>query len=155
MSMNALELKIPPVALVVAFAAAMKYATKLTPALVFNIPWHGPIFIVCVGTGAVLGVAGILAFRKAKTTIHPERPGSASAVVTTGVYRISRNPMYLGLVLMLSGWAVRLGNPLAFLFLPAFVAYLNRFQIIPEERMLTEKFGERYVAYLQSVRRWL
>jgi protein-S-isoprenylcysteine O-methyltransferase Ste14 len=155
MPMNALELKIQPLVLVLAFAAAMKVATKLTPAISYDIPWRAPIFIACSGTGAVLGIAGILAFWKARTTIHPERPGSASAVVASGVYRLSRNPMYLGLLLFLIGWAFHLGNPLAFLFLPVFVAYMNRFQIIPEERFLMEKFGARYAAYKQAVRRWL
>ena len=86
-----------------------------------------------------------MTFRKAKTTVNPTKP-YASSLVTWGVYAISRNPMYLGGLTMLLGWAIFLSNPLAFLFLPVYVLYLNRFQIAPEERVLTSLFGGTYVA---------
>ena len=75
--------------------------------------------------------------------------------MTWGIYSITRNPMYLGLLTMLSGWAVFLSNALAFLFLPAYVLYINRFQIETEERTLTALFGQDYVAYQGRVRRWI
>ena len=103
----------------------------------------------------VLGAAGVLAFLRARTTIHPHRPAHASALVTTGLYRYSRNPMYLALLLVLAGWAVALANGLAFLLLPGFVLSLDRLQIRPEERILRAKFGAAYEAYARSVRRWL
>jgi len=76
-------------------------------------------------------------------------------MVTWGVYALSRNPMYLGGLIMLLGWAVFLSNALAFLFLPVYVLYINRFQIAPEERVLTSLFGQTYVAYQARTRRWL
>jgi protein-S-isoprenylcysteine O-methyltransferase Ste14 len=93
-------------------------------------------------------------FRQAKTTVNPLKP-HASSLVTWGVYAISRNPMYLGGLIMLLGWAIFLSNALAFLFLPIYVLYLNRFQITPEERVLTSLFGQTYVAYQARARRWL
>jgi len=79
----------------------------------------------------------------------------ASALVTTGLYTVSRNPMYLGLVVILSGWAVLLGNPINILTLGCFVLLINRVQIIPEEKVLLAKFGNQYSAYTNKVRRWI
>ena len=103
----------------------------------------------------VVALAGIFAFRNNRTTVNPLSPGTASVVVTTGVYRISRNPMYLGFLMALAGWAVHLSNVGATLLLPAFVAYLTRYQIKPEERALLAKFGSEYSQYMSRVRRWL
>jgi len=105
--------------------------------------------------GGVFAVPAIFLFRRAHTTVDPIKPAAASKIVTYGVYRFSRNPMYVGLLFVLAAWAVWLCNPLAFLFLPAFVIYMNRFQILPEERVLSAKFGSEFNAYMMSVRRWL
>ncbi|HEV8366930.1 MAG TPA: isoprenylcysteine carboxylmethyltransferase family protein, partial [Pyrinomonadaceae bacterium] len=75
--------------------------------------------------------------------------------VSTGVYRFTRNPMYLGLLLTLLGWAAFLSNPASLLFVPIFVLYINRFQIKPEEQVLSSLFGAEYMAYKSRVRRWL
>lgn len=80
---------------------------------------------------------------------------AAATLVVLGIYRFSRNPMYIGVLFALTGWAVFLSHALAFLFLPGVVAYLNRFQIAPEERVLLAKLGQAYATYMQSVRRWL
>lgn len=84
--------------------------------------------------------------------MHPDK---ASALVITGVFRVTRNPMYLGLLLFLIGWAILLAHPVAALVVPAFVAYIDRFQIRPEEAALTDRFGARYKEYARTVRRWL
>ena len=97
----------------------------------------------------------IASFVRAKTTVNPMKPASASALVVSGLYARSRNPMYLGLLLILIGWAVYLSNGLAFLLLLAFILYMNRFQIEPEERALISLFGQEFVAYKSRVRRWL
>jgi protein-S-isoprenylcysteine O-methyltransferase Ste14 len=83
------------------------------------------------------------------------KPGSASSLVVEGVYKITRNPMYLGFLLALVGWAVCLANPLSFALIPAFVVYMNRFQIAPEEEALETVFKDIFRAYKASVRRWL
>lgn len=82
-------------------------------------------------------------------------PEASSAIVTTGIYRISKNPMYLGFLLTLAGLGLYLGNAVAALFLPAFVGYLNRFQIRPEERALLARFGAPFSEYMGRVRRWI
>jgi protein-S-isoprenylcysteine O-methyltransferase Ste14 len=97
----------------------------------------------------------MVAFRRARTTISPVKASAASSLVTTGVYRFTRNPMYLGLLLTLLAWAAFLFNPVALLFVPIFVLYINRFQIKPEERTLSALFGGEYGAYQERVRRWL
>ena len=111
--------------------------------------------LVLAGVGTCFDMAGLRAFFKAKTTISPLRPNRAAAVVTTGVYRITRNPMYLGLVLILLGLALYLASPWAVLGPLVFVAYITRYQIKPEERVLAAHFGAPYTAYCAQVRRWL
>jgi protein-S-isoprenylcysteine O-methyltransferase Ste14 len=150
-----LELRIPPLALVLIFAAVMWLVSTYAPSLAIAISWRPTLVAALVGAGAAFAVAGVVAFRKAKTTVDPTKPEAASTMVVSGVYRVSRNPMYVGFLLVLAGWAVFLGHGLPFLLLPLFVAYLNRFQIRPEERALAARFGSEYASYAQSVRRWL
>lgn len=106
-------------------------------------------------TGVCVALLGVASFRRARTTVNPLKPEKASALVMSGIYRYTRNPMYLGLLLALLGWAFFLSNALAFLSLPAFILYMNRFQIAPEERVLAARFGQEFAAYLSKVRRWL
>jgi protein-S-isoprenylcysteine O-methyltransferase Ste14 len=105
--------------------------------------------------GAVIGGLGFASFIRAKTTVNPMKPDSSSSLVVSGIYQFTRNPMYLGFLLGLFGWAIFLSNALAFFLLPAFIAYMNRFQIEPEEKALARLFGEQFVAYRSRVRRWL
>jgi protein-S-isoprenylcysteine O-methyltransferase Ste14 len=97
----------------------------------------------------------MIQFRRAKTTINPMKAGNASSLVTGGVYRFTRNPMYFGMVLVLIGWVTFLSSPITLIFVPLFVLYINRFQIIPEERVLTWLFGAEYAEYKNQVRRWV
>ena len=83
------------------------------------------------------------------------KPETTASIVTTGIYRVTRNPMYLGLAFVLMGWATYLANLAALLLVPAFVAYMTRFQIKPEERALLAKFGLSFAEYLAAVRRWI
>lgn len=152
---NALELKVPPVPLAMIFGGAMWLASVRLPAFALALPEHLAVACILGGLGVICALAGIVAFRHAMTTFNPMQPGAAAVLVTSGVYRLSRNPMYVGLLFALGGWAVFLSHALGFLFLPAFVAYMNRFQIAPEEKALSSKFGEDFVAYQRSVRRWL
>lgn len=106
--------------------------------------------------GLSFDLAGLLAFRASRTTVNPLRPERASALVTRGVYRITRNPMYVGMVFLLLAWGVYLAHWPALLLGPVvYMLYLNRFQIAPEERALLGLFGEEYRTYMARVRRWL
>ena len=83
------------------------------------------------------------------------RPGSASALVVSGIYKFTGNPTYLGFLVILLGWAAFLSNALALALIPGFVIYMNRFQIGPEERALACLFANKYSSYTARVRRWI
>ncbi len=150
-----LELKIPPVGVWLAVAGLMWLASRFAPLARFAFPGSGVTALLFVAAGLLFAVPGVAAFVRARTTLHPMRPEGATRLVTSGVYRASRNPMYLGLLLLLGAWAVHLGAVSAIAGLPAFMADMTRFQIVPEERALTARFGEDFAAYCASVRRWL
>lgn len=105
--------------------------------------------------GAVLMISAIAAFVLAKTTVNPMKPANASSLLTGGVFAYSRNPIYLADLLLLTGWCIALGNVFNLLWLAAFVVYITRFQIIPEELALVEVFGAQYIDYCTRVRRWM
>lgn len=150
-----LELKIPPVLQVILFALAMWVLAKALPAADLSIPIRSELFALLVFSGFALAFAGLLEFRKANTTIDPRFPRESARLVVDGVYRISRNPMYLGMALALIGYGIYLANGAVFLMIPVFVLYMSRFQIVPEERAMLEKFGRQYQAYTARVRRWI
>lgn len=154
--MPSLELKIPPPLVAVTVAGAMVAAAVWLPP-VLDVPYGVRLggALVLAGVGACFDMAGLRAFFKAKTTISPLQPNRAAAVVTTGIYRFTRNPMYLGLVLILLGLALYLASPWAVLGPLVFVAYITRYQIQPEERVLAARFGAPYTDYCAQVRRWL
>ncbi len=153
--MKALELKLPPVAVVLIIGVLMWSIARYLPIAPVLIAGKAIIAAVVALAGIALGVMGILIFRRAETTVHPSVPDKASAIVNSGVYRFSRNPMYLGLALILTGWAVFLGDAGNVILIAVFVAYMTQFQIKPEERVLEAKFGAAYSDYKSSVRRWL
>ncbi len=153
--MQALELKIPPLAQTLLIAAIM-LALSLS-GFTFSIDIPGKIWIAGLAglVGGIISLLGVLAFWQAKTTVDPRIPADASQLVNSGIYQLSRNPMYLGFLLVLIGWAVYLSNVTAFFLLPVFILYMNRFQIKPEERFMLEKFGNKYETYMAEVRRWI
>lgn len=150
-----LDRKIPPLVVVALLAALMWSISGIGPQ--FAIPAQGRSLLA--GLLAIAGVAvvllGVLAFRAARTTTNPIQPELASSLVTGGVYRVTRNPMYLGMALLLSGWAMWLSALLPWAGPVLFVLYITRFQIRPEERALKDIFGEAYSRYAGHVRRWL
>ena len=105
--------------------------------------------------GGAVALAGTLEFRRAHTTVNPLAPRRASTLVTRGIYRVTRNPLSLGMLGVLAGWAVWLGNIAAWLGLPLSMALLTVLQIRPEERILAERFGAEFERYAARVRRWL
>ncbi len=153
--MQSLELKIPPPIVALLVAIAMWGIASITPVLQFLTFDRVPIAMAIAVVGLVLMVAGNISFRQAKTTINPMQPAAASSLVSSGIYRFTRNPMYLGMLIVLIAWAVFLWSPLALLGLPVFFLYIDRFQIVPEERALATLFGTAYATYQTQVRRWL
>jgi protein-S-isoprenylcysteine O-methyltransferase Ste14 len=153
--MHVLELKVPPVALVFLVAALMWLVSWAMPAFEFEFPSGDVLAVSAAITGTIISGLGIVSFRQARTTVNPMKPDSTSSLVVSGIYRLTRNPMYLGFLSVLFGWAIFLSNALAFVFLPVFVLYMNRFQIKPEEKALRALFGPQFVMYTARVRRWL
>ena len=153
------EHKIPPPVIDLAVGLLMWALARAVPAAQLWPQGAWPF-----GVGAALGIAlagGLIAlagawqFRRARTTINPLSPAKTSALVTGGVYRVTRNPMYLGMLLVLIGWGAYLGNAAAWLALPLSVLLLNTLQTKPEERLLRQRFGDAYARYAARVRRWL
>jgi len=153
--LSALELRIPPLALVAIFGVAMWCGARAAPSLFLAIPARLVVAAAMAALGGAVSLAGVLEFRGARTTVSPYRPDATSAIVRTGVYRYSRNPMYLGFLFMLGGWAVLLSNAFALALLPLFVVFMSRFQVVPEERWLMERFGDEFAEYMTKTRRWL
>lgn len=153
--MRWLELKIPPLIVVIGFALMMFGAYWLLPAANFVMPAQPYVSLFAAGLGILAVVSGFLAFRRSGTTVDPMSPDKASSVVRSGIYRITRNPMYLGMLLILTAWSLYLANALSILLLAGFVGYMTQFQIKAEERILRSKFGKDYEELLSSVRRWI
>ena len=153
--MSRLELKIPPDVLWVLVAGLMWLTSLRTPRLDLPTP-------IRVGSAVALTVAGVwfvvgarMSLDKAKTTWRPMTPGQSTSLVSTGVYGVSRNPIYLGMLLVMLGLGVALSSPVALALSVVFVLYLDRFQIEPEERALSTILGQEYQEYQTRVRRWL
>ena len=154
-AMHTLKLKIPPPLVAVIMAALMWLVARAVPKLSFAFPARHWLAAVAALAGVSTAVAGVTAFGRAGTTLNPLRPDKASTLVVSGVYNLTRNPMYLGLLFLLVAWALLLSNLLAIVFVPAFIAYMNHFQIAPEEAALTTAFGDEFRQYKSRVRRWI
>ena len=153
--MPQLELRIPPLVLAAAFAVAIALVSVHAPLLRIPIPGHKYAGAALVIVGLMVSAVGVLQFRRARTTVNPMSPHKASAVVSSGLYRWSRNPMYLGMAVALLGLAVWASALAAYLLVVAFCWYLTLFQIIPEEKALLAAFGPEFAQYMAKVRRWV
>jgi protein-S-isoprenylcysteine O-methyltransferase Ste14 len=153
--MHALDHKIPPPAVALLFAGFMWLLSASESTTTLALPWRRTVAVAAWSLGFAIAVAGAFEFWRAKTTVNPLIPEAATSMVTSGIYRYSRNPMYLALLFVLFGWAVWLSHLIPFGVLPLFVLYINRFQIEPEERALSAKFGKEFTKYRSTVRRWL
>ncbi|MHB8793341.1 MAG: methyltransferase family protein [Thermoleophilia bacterium] len=152
---SGLELKVPPDVVAVVFAAQMWVVSAVAPSLAIPVLFRIGISAVLVAVGVSLIVTARVALGRENTTWMPAKPGRTSHLVATGVYHFTRNPMYLGTLLILLGWAVALESPFSLIFPAIFMFYMNRFQIGPEERKLSALFGRDFSDYMRHVRRWL
>lgn len=150
-----LKLKIPPPIYMLLAAGLMWLLDKHLPVIdLLSSPWN-QLGFVFIAAAAFLDGGAVLQFFRTHTTINPLRPENAEKLVITGMYRYSRNPMYVGLLFLLIGWAILLGSLSPLILLPLFIIIMNRQQIIPEEEILESKFGQPYKDYKYSVNRWL
>jgi protein-S-isoprenylcysteine O-methyltransferase Ste14 len=147
--------KLPPPVVAVIIAGTMWGMSAYEPTLPFPPDVTQILALLLVIVGVSFDTCGLLAFRHSKTTINPMSPDKTSALVTGGIYRFTRNPMYVGLFLFLTAWAIQLSMLWPIIGPVLFVIYINRFQIAPEERVMESKFGYVYSNYRNKVRRWL
>ena len=153
--MRWLETRVPPPVVMVLLGVAAYGAAGLLPSLTIKSPLLAPIALVLLCAGLALNVLPKVAFKRAGTTVNPIRPELATSLVTTGVYRHTRNPMYLGHAVMLLAFAFYLANPVALAAVPVFLVFITRFQIRPEERILSMRFPGAYTQLCRQVPRWL
>jgi protein-S-isoprenylcysteine O-methyltransferase Ste14 len=147
--------RIPPPILALIAALLMAALDRWLPlARCVPAPWYR-LGLFPAAAGVVIVATAFMSFRRVRTTVNPIDPSKATHLVTAGVFSISRNPMYLGLLLVLIGWAVWLGAASPWLIVPLFWAVITYGQILPEEQALTRLFGQRYAAYRREVSRWL
>ena len=148
-----LDTKIPPPIIAILIGVCIYFSRGWLPQFESDYLFYAGLG--CELLAVVINLTAIFSFIKNKTTINPVKLHTVTSLVTTGVFAFSRNPMYLGLLLFLFGFALQVnvvgGIPLLLLF----VLYINRFQIIPEERALAEKFGDEFQEYSKKVRRWI
>jgi protein-S-isoprenylcysteine O-methyltransferase Ste14 len=151
-----LELRVPPVAVTALMAAAIVAIEHSRAASILTHPGIAPkVGAALAAAGVVVAVAGAVVFRRAGTTVDPLHPERSARLVTGGVYRASRNPMYVGFVVVLVGLAVALSSLVGVALALATGVYLDRFQIQPEERTLLQCFGRDFERYRREVPRWL
>jgi protein-S-isoprenylcysteine O-methyltransferase Ste14 len=146
---------VPPPIIVLILGAAMWAVAHYLPWGRFEFEGRMSLAVSVLTAGFLIAFAAIVSFINAKTTINPMRPERASSLITGGIYRYSRNPIYLADALILAALAVWLGNVFNYLILLIFLWNIQHVQIAAEERALTQRFGERYAAYCSNVRRWL
>lgn len=150
-----LHTKVPPPVYALIIAVVMWALNKFLPLTYWDIPALRWVVMCLVIIGLTLDLMSLALFIKNRTTVNPLCPQKASQLVITGFYRLSRNPMYLGLLCLLIAWALHLASLSPLLMLPAFIWLMNEMQIKPEEAVLRAKFGQDYADYCQRVRRWI
>lgn len=153
--MKKLELLIPPPVIASIVAVFMWQVAPVVPRLSQLADHHVILSSVVAFAGFMVAIVGVYAVMKNKTTINPHSPQKTSCLVTSGIYRYTRNPMYVGILLVLSAWGLYLSHIVPLLMPALFVLYMNRFQVIPEEKILEDKFGEAYIQYSKQTSRWI
>lgn len=148
-----LDKKVPPPIVTLIFATLIYLTAKYS--YQFHFAYQSIISLIIAFTGICIISVAIVQFKQFKTTVNPLKPELASTLVTNGIFKLSRNPMYLGMLLIIIGLWVNTGAVLGFVLVPCFIAYLNYFQIAPEERAMGQLFADSYNAYCQQVRRWI
>ena len=148
-----IKTKIPPPLVALTFGFLVNYTKTKFPKIEIELGDVIGSFMIIIGLLIIL--SAIILFKKYKTTITPLNPSNATKLIVHGIYKFSRNPMYLGLLLILSGISI-IQNPIGgLLFVPLFILYLNHFQIIPEESAMLDLFKDDFLKYKENVRRWI
>ena len=148
-----IKTKFPPPLVALTFGFLINYTKNIFPKIeIKNENFFGSIMII---SGFIIILSSIILFKKYKTTITPLNPSNSTKLITVGIYKFSRNPMYLGLLLVLLGISFMINIIGGFLLIPLFILYLNLFQIIPEENAMVDLFKDEFLDYKKNVRRWI
>ena len=154
-----LTLKIPPPIYALSAALLMWAMARFLPdfSLVISLPplFNRLLIILLIALAIVFDGTALILFLQQKTTINPCFPERAKVLITTGIYRFSRNPMYMGMVFLLIAWAIHLMHPLPWMVIPLFIMVVQHLQILPEEKILRQRFNANYQNYCRQVRRWI
>ena len=150
-----MELKIPPPLVGLILGLLMWSLAQQTSFSAITFELSETFALIALFVGLAIDAAAIIPFLLAKTTVNPMKPDNASQLVNTGIYKYSRNPMYLGTLVLLIALVIWLGNFINIIFLYFFIWYITTFQIKPEEEVLEKLFGEEYLRYKMKVRRWI
>ena len=150
-----MKIRFIPIAQVALVAMAMLAIQWLSPHMNIQGALNIPLFVILFASGIALVLIGGREFFRNNTTVNPVTPENTTRLVTSGIYRYSRNPMYLGFALCLLAWATLIGSYISLVGLPVFIWYITKYQIIPEESALESKFGKSFVEYKNKVRRWI
>ena len=149
-----MKLKIPPFFVFLIFGILMYLLAQFLPVGYFEFFGQEYLMVFLCVMAVIIMAISLFQFIRANTTVDPRTPSKVDSLVTEGLYKYSRNPMYLAMLLILLAWGLWLGNAFNTLLAALFVSYMNRFQIIPEEEALLQRFGSEYRQYLSKVRRW-
>ena len=148
-----IKTKFPPPLVALTFGFLINYTKNIFPKIeIKNEIIFGSFMII---SGLFVILSAITLFKKYQTTITPLNPANATKLITDGIYKFSRNPMYLGLLLVLLGMSIILNLIGGFFLIPLFILYLNLFQIIPEENAMVDLFKDEFLEYKENVRRWI
>ena len=148
-----LNTKIPPPVVTILFAIMIFYFSDNF--VYVDLPFKIYISLFFISLGFIVTFSSARNFKKKDTTVNPMKPNETTKLVTDGFFKITRNPMYLGMLLFLLGLSIYNGLIVGLIFLPLFVGYITYFQIIPEENAMLEIFGEEFTLYMKKVRRWI
>tara|TARA_Y100001936_G_scaffold32967_1_gene30942 strand:+ start:711 stop:1166 length:456 start_codon:yes stop_codon:yes gene_type:complete len=151
--MTNIKTKLPPPLVALIFGFLINYTKNIFPKIeIKNQIIFGSFMII---NGLIIILSAIILFKKYQTTISPLNPSNATKLITNGIYKFSRNPMYLGLLLVLLGISIIFNLTGGFFFILLFISYMNLFQIIPEENAMVDLFKDEFLEYKINVRRWI
>lgn len=150
-----LNRKIPPPIIAITAGVLMYFISDVSPELGLPLESKKYLILLLLLVGVFFDVHALLLFKRNQTTVNPLVKGIANTLVVEGIYKLTRNPMYVGMVFFLLAWATYLNTILPLVVLGLFIIYLTKFQIIPEEQALESIFGDEYRQYIASTRRWL
>ena len=153
--MKGSTLRVPPPALTLLCLFGLVLFRWILSGLTFKFSGQVFVSIILVVVGIAIGLIAIRRFYQVDTTVLPDEMDSSSVLVTGGIFKISRNPMYLGMATVITGVGVGLGTWVMLAILGLFVFWITENQIKPEEHALVKIFGSKFEDYKSKVRRWI